>query len=90
MPGKRGPAPARSEASAVQRVRAFEPASLTGKPTRLFYEAHDGRSQARLPVTTLLGLLGLLVYIAVVVVLAAGVTAAVVRISPTRNKAGGT
>jgi hypothetical protein len=41
-------------------------------------------------VSTLAGLLGLVVYIAVVVVLAAGVTAAVVRISPTRNKAGRT
>jgi hypothetical protein len=37
-------------------------------------------------VTTVVGLLGLIVYIAVVIVLAAGVTAAVVRISPTRNK----
>ncbi len=36
--------------------------------------------------STLAGLLGLVVYIAVVVALAAGVTATVVRISPTRNK----
>ena len=37
--------------------------------------------------TTLLGVLGLLVFIAVVIALAAVVTAAVVRISPTRDKA---
>jgi hypothetical protein len=38
-------------------------------------------------VTTLLGVLGLLVFIALVIALAAVVTAAVVRISPTRDKA---
>ena len=38
-------------------------------------------------VTTLLGVLGLLVFIALVIALAAMVTAAVVRISPTRDKA---
>jgi hypothetical protein len=36
---------------------------------------------------TFLGVLGLLVFIACVIALAAGVTAAVVRVSPTRNKA---
>jgi hypothetical protein len=38
-------------------------------------------------VTTFLGVLGLLVFIALVIALAAVVTAAVVRISPTRDKA---
>jgi hypothetical protein len=38
-------------------------------------------------VTTILGVLGLLVFIVCVIALAAGVTAAVVRISPTRDKA---
>ncbi len=38
-------------------------------------------------VTTFLGVLGLLVFIALVIALAAMVTAAVVRISPTRDKA---
>jgi hypothetical protein len=38
-------------------------------------------------VNTVLGVLGLLVFIAVVIALAAVVTAAVVRISPTRDKA---
>jgi len=38
-------------------------------------------------VSTFLGVLGLLVFIAVVIALAAVVTAAVVRISPTRDKA---
>jgi hypothetical protein len=38
---------------------------------------------------TFLGVLGLLVFIACVIALAAGVTAAVVRVSPTRNKAEG-
>jgi hypothetical protein len=38
-------------------------------------------------VTTILGVLGLLFFIACVIVLAAVVTAAVVRISPTRDKA---
>ena len=38
-------------------------------------------------VATILGVLGLLVFIAVVIALAAVVTAAVVRISPTRDKA---
>jgi hypothetical protein len=37
-------------------------------------------------VTTFLGVLGLLVFIALVIALAAVVTAAVVRISPTRDK----
>ena len=37
--------------------------------------------------TTVLGVLGLLFFIAVVIALAALVTAAVVRISPTRDKA---
>jgi hypothetical protein len=37
-------------------------------------------------VNTVLGVLGLLVFIAVVIALAAVVTAAVVRISPTRDK----
>jgi hypothetical protein len=36
--------------------------------------------------STVLGLIGLLVFIACVIALAAGVTAAVVRISPTREK----
>jgi hypothetical protein len=38
-------------------------------------------------VATILGVLGLLVFIALVIALAAVVTAAVVRISPTRDKA---
>ena len=38
-------------------------------------------------VTTVLGVLGLLVFIALVIAPAAVVTAAVVRISPTRDKA---
>ena len=38
-------------------------------------------------VSTILGVLGLLVFIALVIALAAVVTAAVVRISPTRDKA---
>jgi hypothetical protein len=38
-------------------------------------------------VTTFLGVLGLLVFIVLVIALAAVVTAAVVRISPTRDKA---
>jgi len=37
--------------------------------------------------STVLGLIGLLLFIACVIALAAGVTAAVVRISPTREKA---
>jgi hypothetical protein len=37
-------------------------------------------------VHTVLGLVGLVVFIACVILLAAGVTAAVVRISPTRDK----
>jgi hypothetical protein len=36
--------------------------------------------------STVLGLIGLLLFIACVIALAAGVTAAVVRISPTREK----
>jgi hypothetical protein len=36
--------------------------------------------------TTLLGVFGLVIFIACVIALAAGVTAAVVRISPTRDK----
>jgi HAMP domain-containing protein len=36
--------------------------------------------------TTLLGVIGLIIFIACVIALAAGVTAAVVRISPTRDK----
>ena len=38
-------------------------------------------------VSTFLGVLGLVVFIVCVIALAAGVTAAVVRISPTRDKA---
>ncbi len=38
-------------------------------------------------VTTVLGVLGLIVFIVCVIALAAAVTALVVRISPTRNKA---
>ena len=38
-------------------------------------------------VTTFLGVFGLLVFIVCVIVFAAGVTAAVVRISPTRDEA---
>ncbi len=38
-------------------------------------------------VHTLLGLIGLAVFVVCVIVVAAGVTAAVVRISPTRDKA---
>jgi hypothetical protein len=37
-------------------------------------------------VHTVLGLVGLVVFIACVILLAAGVTAAVVRLSPTRDK----
>ena len=37
-------------------------------------------------VDTLLGVIGLLIFIGCVIALAAGVTAAVVRISPTRDK----
>ncbi len=37
-------------------------------------------------VSTLLGVIGLVVFIVCVIALAAGVTAAVVRISPTRDK----
>jgi hypothetical protein len=38
-------------------------------------------------VNTLLGVIGLVIFIVCVIALAAGVTAAVVRISPTRDKA---
>jgi hypothetical protein len=38
--------------------------------------------------STFLGVVGLLVFVACIIVLAAGVTAAVVRISPARSKSG--
>ena len=90
MPGAREPSQARTQGAcglsspdateddAWRRVLAFQaPPCLIGRATRLFYEC----------VTTLLGVLGLLVFIALVIALAAMVTAAVVRISPTRDKA---
>jgi hypothetical protein len=52
---------------------------VTGAPTRLFYER----------VRTVLDLLGLVLFLVCIVGLAAAVTAAVVRISPTRDKPAG-
>jgi hypothetical protein len=48
-------------------------------------EGHQAILRSRL--NTVLGVLGLIVFIVCVIALAAGVTAAVVRISPTRDKA---
>ena len=48
------------------------------------WESHGGYSRSR--VETFLDMLGLLVFIVLVIALAAGVTALVVKISPTKDK----